>query len=51
LQPENSKAHFNLALAYLAWGNFEEAEARYTKLRDLDPSLAADLHREIERLR
>jgi tetratricopeptide (TPR) repeat protein len=51
LQPENPRAHFNLALAYLAWGNSEKALEACTKLQALDPSLAAELRQEIERLR
>jgi Flp pilus assembly protein TadD len=48
LEPENPKAHFNLALAYLAWGNVDEARARCATLQALDPALAAELRQEIE---
>ena len=51
LEPENPKAHFNLGLAYLAWGNADEARARTATLRALDPVLAAELRQEIERSR
>jgi Flp pilus assembly protein TadD len=51
LEPENPKAHFNLGLAYLAWGNVDEARARTATLQALDPALAAELRQEIERSR
>ncbi|MBI2088191.1 MAG: tetratricopeptide repeat protein, partial [Deltaproteobacteria bacterium] len=45
LEPKNPQAHFNLALAYLAWGNSEEAEEICDKLQGLDPALADDYAR------
>ncbi|HLD77834.1 MAG TPA: tetratricopeptide repeat protein, partial [archaeon] len=49
LEPKNPQAHFNLALAYLAWGNSKKAEDLCDKLQALDPALAVELRREIDR--
>ena len=51
LELENPKAHFNLGLVYLAWGNVDEARARSATLQALEPALAAELRQEIERSR
>jgi len=50
-EPENPKAHINLCLAYLAWGNVDEVRARTATHPALDPALAAELRQEIERSR
>ncbi|MBI2539754.1 MAG: tetratricopeptide repeat protein, partial [Deltaproteobacteria bacterium] len=49
LEPKNPQAHFNLALAYLAWGNSERAKELCDKLQALDPALAAELRQHISK--
>jgi tetratricopeptide (TPR) repeat protein len=47
LRPDFANAHFQLGISYLALGNKGGALDEYKVLKDLDPSQAADLFREI----
>ena len=43
LNPENSRAHFELASLYAKQGNYEKAAATYQKVTELDPQFSEPL--------
>jgi serine/threonine protein kinase/TolA-binding protein len=43
LNPENSRAHFELASLYAKQGNYEKAAATYQKVAELDPQFSEPL--------